>query len=260
MAPWLGAFRWPWMHLQQHWWAVWKQKTLLRDACQSHSEPVELTDSCFLPSMSDTPRRNARWLQPTGKAASNRPVHSSWILWGRGQNVSTSHFLPSAPRGDTCSKPMIMLPRNTSNTSGWFRPSQGYWYIPLWEWQCHYSWRSMSKVHCQNCYLGVSFTLINDNIKICAKRSGKTLIDSHPNALLGNSELLEFIWVLWHAVPAWTLARGLMAMSHPSIHTPVVFSTRPQRLSGTRPLKSNITKVVFGHKGNTAFTRDSHAT
>lgn len=51
----------------------------------------------------------------------------------------------------------------------------------------------MSEVLCQKCYLGVSFTLINDNIKICAKRSGKTLIDSHPNALLGNTELVELI-------------------------------------------------------------------
>lgn len=25
--------------------------------------------------------------------------------------MSTSHFLPPAPRGDTCSKPMIRLPR-----------------------------------------------------------------------------------------------------------------------------------------------------
>lgn len=51
----------------------------------------------------------------------------------------------------------------------------------------------MSMLLCQNCYLGVSFTLINDNIKICAKRGGKTLIDSDPNALLGNTELVEFI-------------------------------------------------------------------
>lgn len=72
-------------------------------------KPVELTDSCCLMSVSDVPRRNAR-LQPIGKTASNRPVHSSWSPGGRGQITSTSHFVPVAPHGDTCSKPMIMIP------------------------------------------------------------------------------------------------------------------------------------------------------
>lgn len=140
-------------------------------------------------------------------------------------------------------------PRNTSNTSGWFRPSQGYWYIPLWEWQCRYSWRSMSEVLCQNRYLGVSFTLINDNIKICAKWSGKTLIDSHRNALLGNAELLKFIWMFCQAPSAehWHMASW-------QCHTPA-FTHRlcsppgQKRLRGTHHTESNTIKVVFGHEG-----------
>lgn len=47
----------------------------------------------------------------------------------------------------------------------------------------------------------------------------------------------------------WTLAHGLMAMSHPSIHTPVVFSTRSETAQGNPPTESNIIKVVFGHEG-----------
>lgn len=143
-------------------------------------------------------------------------------------------------------------PRNTSNTSGWFRPSQGYWYIPLWEWQCHYSWRWMSEVLCQSRYLGVSFTLINDNVKICVKWSGITLIDSHSTALLGHAELVEFIWMFWHAHPPehWHMASW---QCHTSAFTHWLCSPLGQKLWGTCPPESNIVKVGFGQE---AFTHD----
>lgn len=130
-------------------------------------------------------------------------------------------------------------PRNLSNTSSCFCPSHrdsGTFHYEndngtLLEGQCL----------CQNRYLGALFTLINDNIKICAKRSGKVLIDSHPNALLGKAELWECSAEHWH-MASW------------QCHSPAFtywlwFPSGQKALRGTRPPDSNIIKVVFGHEG-----------
>lgn len=204
-------------------------------------------DSCCLTSGSDAPWRNTQWY-PIGMAKSNRPVHSSWIPCRRGTDYI---YQPFSPISSTPRQPFQTndhAPWNTVNTSGWFCPSQGYWYIPLGEWQCHYSWRSMSMLLCQNCYLGVSFTLINDNIKICAKRGGKTLIDSDPNALLGNTELVEFIWMFWHSPPPEHWHMTSLQCHTPAFADWLCSPLGQKRLRGTRPPKSNIVKVVFRHE------------
>lgn len=92
---------------------------------------------------------------------------------------------------------------------------------------------------------GVSFTLINENVKICAKRSGKTdwftsqrsVGKRRARRIHLNAPLPEH----WH-------------MASCQCHTPSFahwLSSPPgqKQLRGTRPPESNIIKVVFGHEG-----------
>lgn len=199
--------------------------------------------------MSDSPRRNAWWLQPIGKAASKRPVHSSWIPCGGGQITSTSHFLPSAPHGDTCSKPMIMLPgtRPTPAADSALPRALGSFHyendngaivegqrrrcsVKSATWESHLHW-SMTTLK------SVPSEVEKNTDWFTSQRSA------------GNAKLVEFIWMFWHAPPthlntgSWP--HGNVTPQHS--HTGCVLH-QPRDGSGEL-LESNIIKVVFGHKG-----------